>query len=88
MALLGRDTKVTGAVDEGVLLLETFQGKETLGLPYRYDLTLLSDDANLPVDKVLGAVRFRLIVHAHHVLPRRDNPGLDRRRPAGVHYQP
>ena len=54
MALLGRDTKVTGPVDEGVLLLETFQGKETLGTPYRYDLTLLSKDPNIPVDKVLG----------------------------------
>jgi type VI secretion system secreted protein VgrG len=54
MALLGTDTKVTGPLDEGVLLLETFQGKETLGTPYRYDLTLLSNDANLAVDKVLG----------------------------------
>ena len=27
MALLGRDTKVTGPLDEGVLLLETLQGK-------------------------------------------------------------
>ena len=54
MALLGLDTKVTGPLDEGVLLLETFQGKETLGTPYRYDLTLLSHDANIAVDKVLG----------------------------------
>jgi type VI secretion system secreted protein VgrG len=54
MAMLGRDTLVTGPVDEGVLLLETFQGKEALGTPYRYDLTLLSDDPNIPVDKVLG----------------------------------
>jgi type VI secretion system secreted protein VgrG len=54
MALLGTDTKVTGPLDEGVLLLETFQGRETLGTPYRYDLTLLSNDANLAVDKVLG----------------------------------
>jgi type VI secretion system secreted protein VgrG len=54
MALLGRDTKVTGPVDEGVLLLETLQGKETLGSPYRYDLTLLSDDPNIPVGDVLG----------------------------------
>jgi len=54
MALLGRDTLVTGPLDDGVLLLETFQGKETLGTPYRYDLTLLSDDANIAVDKVLG----------------------------------
>jgi hypothetical protein len=27
MALLGRDTLVTGPLDDGVLLLETFQGK-------------------------------------------------------------
>ena len=54
MALLGRDTKITGTLDEGVLLLETFQGRETLGIPFRYDLTLLSDDANLPASQVLG----------------------------------
>jgi type VI secretion system secreted protein VgrG len=54
MALLGRDTKVTGPLPEGTLLLETFQGKEALGTPYRYDLTLLSDDPNLPMDKLLG----------------------------------
>jgi len=54
MALLGRDTKVTGPLDEGVLLLETFQGQERLGAPYRYDLTLLSEEANIPVNDVLG----------------------------------
>jgi type VI secretion system secreted protein VgrG len=54
MPLLGRDTLVTGPVGDGVFLLETFQGKETLGIPYRYDLTLLSHDAEIPVDKVLG----------------------------------
>jgi len=54
MALLGRDTLVTGPLDEGVLLLETFQGQETLGAPYHFDLTLLSDDANIPASKVLG----------------------------------
>jgi type VI secretion system secreted protein VgrG len=54
MALLGRDTKVSGPLADGVLLLETFRGKERLGAPYRYDLTLLSDDANLAVDDVLG----------------------------------
>jgi type VI secretion system secreted protein VgrG len=54
MALLGHDTKVTGPLDDGVLLLETFQGSETLGTPYRYDLTLLSDDPNIAVDAVLG----------------------------------
>jgi type VI secretion system secreted protein VgrG len=63
MPLLGRDTLVTGPVAEGVLLLETFQGKESLGTPYRYDLTLLSHDSEIPVDKVLGqslTVRIRL----------------------------
>ncbi len=54
MALLGRDTLVTGPLTEGTLLLETLQGKETLGVPYRYDLTLLSGDPDIPVDKVLG----------------------------------
>ncbi|MBN2576202.1 MAG: type VI secretion system tip protein VgrG [Deltaproteobacteria bacterium] len=63
MALLGRDTLVTGPLDEGVLLLETFRGKETLGTPYRYDLTLLSEEPNIPVDSVLGqslTVRIKL----------------------------
>jgi type VI secretion system secreted protein VgrG len=54
MALLGRDTKVTGPCKEGVLLLETFHGREALGTPYRYDLTLLSEDGHIPVDAVLG----------------------------------
>jgi type VI secretion system secreted protein VgrG len=54
MALLGRDTLVTGPLPKGALLLETFQGKETLGTPYRYDLTLLSDDPSIPSKKVLG----------------------------------
>jgi type VI secretion system secreted protein VgrG len=54
MPLLGRDTLVTGPVAEGVLLLESFQGKESLGTPYRYDLTLLSQDSEIPADKILG----------------------------------
>jgi type VI secretion system secreted protein VgrG len=54
MALLGRDTLITGPLPDGALLLESFQGRETLGTPYRYDLTLLSDDHEIPVDKVLG----------------------------------
>jgi type VI secretion system secreted protein VgrG len=54
MALLGTDTHVTGPMPDGVLLLETFQGKELLGTPYRYNLTLLSADPNIAVDKVLG----------------------------------
>jgi type VI secretion system secreted protein VgrG len=54
MALLGRDTLITGPLPDGALLLESFQGRETLGTPYRYDLTLLADDHDIPVDKVLG----------------------------------
>jgi type VI secretion system secreted protein VgrG len=54
MALLGRDTLVTGPLPSGTLLLETFQGNEVLGRPYCYGLTLLSDDPNIPIDKVLG----------------------------------
>ncbi len=54
MALLGRDTSVTGPLPEGTLLLETFHGQEALGALYRYDVTLLSDRAEIPVDAVLG----------------------------------
>jgi type VI secretion system secreted protein VgrG len=54
MALLGRDTLVTGPLPDGSLLLETFQGKEALGAPYVYHVTLLSDDPGIPVDAVLG----------------------------------
>jgi type VI secretion system secreted protein VgrG len=54
MALLGLETKVTGPMPEGALLLETFRGEEVLGKPFCYDLTLLSDEANIPVNKVLG----------------------------------
>ena len=54
MALLGRDTQVKGPVPDGTFLLETLQGKETLGLPYSYSLTLLSDDPAITADSVLG----------------------------------
>ena len=54
MALLGRDTLITGPLPDGALLLETFQGRETLGAPYRYDLTILSEDHEIGVDKILG----------------------------------
>ena len=60
MALLGRDTQVTGPLPDGTLLLETFQGREVLGTPYRYDLTLLSTDPAIAVDSVLGQM---LTVH-------------------------
>ena len=36
------------------LLLETFQGREALGAPYRYDLTILSENAAIPVGDLLG----------------------------------
>jgi type VI secretion system secreted protein VgrG len=52
MPLLGQDTSVSGP--DVLFLLETFQGRESLGIPYRYDLTLLSDDPAIPIDKVLG----------------------------------
>jgi len=63
MALLGQDTSVTGPFPEGVLLLETLDGKEALGRPYEFHLTLLSQDPAIDPDLVLGkplAVRIRL----------------------------
>jgi len=54
MALLGRDTSVTGPFPEGVLLLESLTGAETLGVPYEFDLVLLSTDHNIDADDVLG----------------------------------
>jgi uncharacterized protein involved in type VI secretion and phage assembly len=47
MALLGRDTSVTGPFPKGVLLLETLLGTETLGRPYKFDLSLLSKEPDL-----------------------------------------
>jgi type VI secretion system secreted protein VgrG len=63
MALLGRDTSVTGPFPEGVLLLETLTGAETLGLPYVFELELLSANPSIEPDEVLGkpmAVRIHL----------------------------
>ena len=54
MALLGRDTSVTGPFPKGVLLLETLKGREALGLPYVFELGLLSEEPNLDPDDVLG----------------------------------
>jgi type VI secretion system secreted protein VgrG len=54
MALLGRDTAVTGPFPKGVLLLETLTGQETLGRPYRFELGLLSKETDLDPDDVLG----------------------------------
>ncbi len=56
MALLGRDIVVTGPLAEGALLLETFQGKEALGTPFFYNVTLLADDPAIAPDTVLGQV--------------------------------
>jgi type VI secretion system secreted protein VgrG len=54
MALLGRDTVVTGPLPEGAFLLETFQGREALGAPFNYNVTLLSEDPAIAPDVVLG----------------------------------
>ena len=54
MALLGRDTSVTGPFPEGVLLLETLRGQEALGRPYGFELGLLSREPTLDPDDVLG----------------------------------
>jgi type VI secretion system secreted protein VgrG len=54
MALLGRDTSVTGPFPKGVLLLETLQGDEVLGRPYKLQLGLLSKEPNLAPEDVMG----------------------------------
>src|SRR6202142_3774591 len=54
MALLGRDTSVTGPLPKGVLLLETLRGIEALGRPYKFDLSLLSKEPDLDPNDVLG----------------------------------
>jgi type VI secretion system secreted protein VgrG len=54
MALLGSDTSVTGPFPRGVLLLETLSGAEELGVPYVFQLGLLSEDANIDPEDVLG----------------------------------
>ena len=54
MALLGRDTSVTGPFPKGVLLLETLKGQEELGRPYKFDLGLLSKEPDLDPADVLG----------------------------------
>ena len=68
MALLGSDTFVTGPFPRGVLLLETLAGREVLGLPYAFELGLLSEDAHLDSEAVLGqplAVGIRLASGAY-----------------------
>jgi len=60
MPLLGSDTVVTTPLDKDkpdfqhLFKLETFQGREALGSPYRYDMTLLSTDASVSPDDILG----------------------------------
>ena len=54
MALLGRDTSVTGPFPKGVLLLETLKGQEELGRPYKFELRLLSKEPDLDPADVLG----------------------------------
>ncbi len=54
MALLGRDTSVTGPFPKGVLLLETLKGQEELGRPYKFELGLLSKEPDLDPADVLG----------------------------------
>ncbi len=54
MALLGRDTWVTGPFPKGVLLLETLKGREELGRPYKFELGLLSKEPDLDPADVLG----------------------------------
>src|SRR5664279_451846 len=54
MALLGRDTAVTGPFPKGVLLLETLRGSEALGMPYLFDVALLSKEPAIAADDVIG----------------------------------
>ena len=63
MALLGSDSTVSGPFPVGVLLLETLSGTEALGMPYVFELGLLSEEPSLDPDDVLGkpmAVGIRL----------------------------
>jgi type VI secretion system secreted protein VgrG len=54
MALLGRDTSVSGPFPKGVLLLETLEGREALGVPYVFQLGLLCRNSSIDPDEVLG----------------------------------
>ena len=54
MALLGRDTSVSGTFPKGMFLLETLRGSEALGMPYLFDVALLSKDAVIAADDVIG----------------------------------
>ena len=50
MALLGSDTTVKGPLPAGTLLLETLSGTEELGVPYEYQLGLLSENPSIDPD--------------------------------------
>lgn len=85
MALLGRDTAVTGPFPKGVLLLETLQGDEALGRPYHFALGLLSKEPSLEPDEVLGkpmAVSIRLGTgderHFHGIVTSFEKAGTSR----------
>ncbi len=60
MSLLGKDVTVIGpdgdgnAPDKPLFVVESFRGREALGAPFRYDLTVLSDDHNISAFRVLG----------------------------------
>jgi type VI secretion system secreted protein VgrG len=54
MPLLGRDTWVKAPSCEGILLLETMSGMEELGVPYVFQLGLLSENPSIDPDEVLG----------------------------------
>jgi uncharacterized protein involved in type VI secretion and phage assembly len=54
MALLGSDTSVTGPFPKGVLLLETLSGSEALGMPYVFQLGLLSRNRSIDSGEMLG----------------------------------
>jgi type VI secretion system secreted protein VgrG len=61
MPLLGKDVTVIGPESEDgklpekpLFVVESFRGREALGAPFRYDLTVLSDEHNIPAFRVLG----------------------------------
>ena len=54
MALLGSDTTVKGPLPAGALLLETLSGTEELGVPFEFELGLLSENPSIDPDEVLG----------------------------------
>ncbi len=51
---MDRRYTVISPLGEDVLLLKSMNGHETLGRPYRYELELLSETANINPDKLMG----------------------------------